>query len=232
MNVLKSAQLKRRPQFHGSRANPSSSTNMAAKDTILPEHPLEVIARIRDHADGKDQQPISIMQMNHQRQSIRIHADSGDCDFTIDGVSLSEKEDLGAFYRKFIQPRVERVKLGDKCTILVYGSTGSGKSETMFGCSTQPGIVYRFLKDILGGSKEYGVQVSVMEIYNEEVYDLLSNNGGGGFGVGYSKGNSSSNSKVIAKCWLSQLDVFVVKDYFILFFLKRLCVRNEADVAF
>lgn len=91
---------------------------------------------------------------------------------------------------------------------MMYGPTGSGKSHTMFGCSKQPGIVYRSLKDILGGEEEEGaktgehgvgafVQVSILEIYNEEIYDLLSNGvGGGGFGLGWPKGNGS-NTKVL-----------------------------------
>ena len=33
--------------------------------------------------------------------------------------------------------------------------------------------------------------MTVLEIYNEEVYDLLSTNGGGGLGFGWSKGNAS-----------------------------------------
>jgi kinesin family protein 11 len=81
----------------------------------------------------------------------------------------------------------------------------------MFGCSKQAGIVYRALRDILGdgdtdsegdgdskgmcvGLRTF-VQVTVLEIYNEEIYDLLSTNGGGGggggFGFGWSKGNAS-----------------------------------------
>lgn len=102
---------------------------------------------------------------------------------------------------------MNRVKLGDKCTIMMYGPTGSGKSHTMFGCSKEPGIVYRSLKDILGDGEEEDdkngeigvgtfVQVSILEIYNEEIYDLLSNGGGGGFGLGWPKGNGS-NSKVL-----------------------------------
>ncbi|AQK55525.1 P-loop containing nucleoside triphosphate hydrolase superfamily protein [Zea mays] len=71
---------------------------------------------------------------------------------------------------------------------MVYGPTGSGKSHTMFGCARQPGIVYRALRDILeGGGGSEGdsaeddaglfVQVAVLEIYNEEVYDLLVGSG-------------------------------------------------------
>lgn len=71
----------------------------------------------------------------------------------------------------------------------------------MFGCVKQPGIVYRSLKDILGegdgGTDDQCagvgtfVQVSVLEIYNEEIYDLLSTNNGVGLSFGWSKGNAS-----------------------------------------
>ncbi|KAL0366893.1 UNVERIFIED_CONTAM: Kinesin-like protein KIN-10A [Sesamum radiatum] len=88
----------------------------------------------------------------------------------------------------------------------MYGPTGSGKSHTMFGCSKQPGIVYNSLKGILGEGVEedgeklgYGtfVQVTVLEIYNEEIYDLLSSaNNGGGFSLGWAKGGSGSKVRL------------------------------------
>ncbi|MED6169936.1 hypothetical protein PIB30_025838 [Stylosanthes scabra] len=114
-----------------------------------------------------------------------------------------EEEGLDEFYKKFVESRISAVKLGEKCTIMMYGPTGSGKSHTMFGCSKEPGIVYRSLRDILGdegGDGDSGclglgnfVQVTVLEIYNEEIYDLLSTNGGGGggFGLGWPKGSGS-----------------------------------------
>ncbi|KAL0414289.1 UNVERIFIED_CONTAM: Kinesin-like protein KIN-10A [Sesamum radiatum] len=146
-----------------------------------PEHPVEVIGRIRDHPEQKSKPP--------------------------DGVSLSEEDDLEGFYRKFVESRINGVKQGQKCTIMMYGPTGSGKSHTMFGSSTQQGIVYRSLKDILGGEVEGGddekvrvgtfVQVTVLEIYNEEIYDLLSSgNAGGGFNFGWSKGGSASKVRL------------------------------------
>lgn len=202
--------FKHRLQFHGSKPHPSPNPNTAAKDNNNPpEHPVEVIARIRDYPDRKDQQAVSNLHINHQNQSVRVRADFGYRDFTLDGLSLSEEEDIGAFYSKFVESRVDSVRLGEKCTIMMYGPTGSGKSHTMFGCSKQPGIVYRSLKNILGNEVDDGggngepgrvgtfVQVTVLEIYNEEIYDLLSNNGGGGgFGFGWPKGNGF-NSRVI-----------------------------------
>uniref|UniRef100_A0A803Q6H4 Kinesin motor domain-containing protein n=1 Tax=Cannabis sativa TaxID=3483 RepID=A0A803Q6H4_CANSA len=126
-----------------------------------------------------DRGELRVFVINPQKHSIRVRADFGYRDFGLDGVSLSEEEDLGSFYSHFVQSRINSVKLGEKCTIMMYGPTGSGKSHTMFGCSKQPGIV------------------TVLEIYNEEIYDLLSSNGGGGggFGLGWPKGNGS-NSKV------------------------------------
>lgn len=92
------------------------------------------------------------------------------------------------------------MRLGAKCTIMMYGPTGSGKSYTMFGCPKQPGIVYRALKDILeegeGDDGGFGigvfVNVAVLEIYNEEIYDLISGSlNGGGAGIAIPKGNQT-----------------------------------------
>lgn len=133
---------------------------------------------------------------------VRVRTDIGYRDFTLDGVSVSMDEDLDGFYKKFVESRINGVKLGAKCTIMMYGPTGSGKSHTMFGCPKKPGIVYRALRDILGGGDEengavnggFGigtfVQVAVLEIYNEEIYDLLSSNSSG-VGIGWAKGTAS-----------------------------------------
>ncbi|KAK9287853.1 hypothetical protein L1049_016295 [Liquidambar formosana] len=200
--LIKTPQSKHRLHFNGAKIT-TPNPNSAVKETQQPaEHPVEVIGRIRDYPDRKDK-PLSILQVNPDRQTVRVRADIGYRDFSLDGVSLSEEEDLDGFYKKFVESRITGVKFGDKCTIMMYGPTGSGKSHTMFGCSKQPGIVYRSLKDILGeGEGESDadgqcikvgtfVQVTVLEIYNEEIYDLLSSNSGGGFGLGWSKACAS-----------------------------------------
>ncbi|OIV90668.1 hypothetical protein TanjilG_23781 [Lupinus angustifolius] len=196
---FKTPHSKHRLNFNGLKAQtPQPSQN---PNSTPPEHPIEVIARIRDYPDKKDK-PLSVLQINSTSSSIRVRADFGYRDFTLDGVSVSEEEELDSFYKKFVQSRIKGVKLGEKCTIMMYGPTGSGKSHTMFGCSKQAGIVYKSLKDILGDGDEEGeylglgmgtfVQVTVLEIYNEEIYDLLSTNGGGGgFGFGWPKGSAS-----------------------------------------
>ncbi|KAJ7979831.1 Kinesin-like protein [Quillaja saponaria] len=230
--LLRTPQSKHRLHFNTGKGYPSPNPNLAARETP-PEHPVEVIARIREYPDRKDK-PISVLQTNSNTQSIRVRADFGYRDFTLDGVSLSEEEDLDTFYKKFVESRINSVKLGEKCTIMMYGPTGSGKSHTMFGCSKQAGIVYRSLSDILGNGDDESangerigqgnfVQVTVLEIYNEEIYDLLTSNGGGGLGFGWPKGNASKviyvNFSLV--CSISSLSVsflLIIYLYFALVF--------------
>lgn len=204
---LKTAHQSKTPQskLHLNFAKETASTNTVA---LPAEHPVEVIGRIRNNPDQKDKSlpTQSTVQINSAYNSLRLKTDIGYRDFTLDGVSLSEEDDLVGFYRKFVESRIKGVKMGNKCTIMMYGPTGSGKSHTMFGCAKQPGIVYRSLRDILGGEEEMDgeklgvgrfVQVSVLEIYNEEIYDLLpSPNCGGRFGLGWSKGSSTSKVRI------------------------------------
>lgn len=89
------------------------------------------------------------------------------------------------------------MKVGEKCTVVMYGPTGAGKSHTMFGCGgggsgkKEPGVVYRSLREILDGGVVAFVQVTVLEVYNEEIYDLLSTNCSSNLGIGCPKGGTT-----------------------------------------
>jgi hypothetical protein len=65
-------------------------------------------------------------------------------------------------------------------TVFAYGQTGSGKTHSMLGTSRDPGIVPRAIHDVFksieAGSAaggEFLVRVSYLEVYNEEIGDLL-----------------------------------------------------------
>ncbi|KAI3466388.1 hypothetical protein Pfo_023051 [Paulownia fortunei] len=82
-----------------------------------------------------------------------------------------------------IQPLVRSVLDGYSVCIFAYGQTGSGKTYTMSGpdLTTKEtwGVNYRALRDLFHISKarmdiiEYEVGVQMIEIYNEQVRDLL-----------------------------------------------------------
>ncbi|KAK4478201.1 hypothetical protein RD792_017484 [Penstemon davidsonii] len=199
---------------HHSRTPSSKRLNFTketpgAASAPPPEHPVEVIGRIRNHSETKTKPNAVIpssLQINTDGKSLRVKTEIGYRNFSLDGVSSSEEDDLDGFYKKFVEARINGVKSGNKCTIMMYGPTGSGKSHTMFGCAKQQGIVYKSLRDILGEEEEENgerlrvgtfVQVSVLEIYNEEIYDLLSSGiSGGGFTLGWPKSTSASKVRL------------------------------------
>jgi kinesin family member 3B len=77
---------------------------------------------------------------------------------------------------------VESVLNGYNGTIFAYGQTGSGKTHTMEGRPDPPflrGIIpnsFQHIFDYVSASQnqQYLVRASYLEIYNEEIRDLLS----------------------------------------------------------
>lgn len=79
-----------------------------------------------------------------------------------------------------VQGLVQSAMEGYNVCILAYGQTGSGKTYTMVGDDKNPGLyftsvdeLYRYMK-LNKGRYEYDISVSVVEIYNEQMRDLLS----------------------------------------------------------
>ena len=65
-------------------------------------------------------------------------------------------------------------------SLLACGQTGSGKTHTMFGTGNDVGIIPRSIAQILEAveeakenSWEYALEASFLEIYQEQVFDLL-----------------------------------------------------------
>ncbi|XP_040293401.1 kinesin-like protein KIF11 [Bufo bufo] len=92
-------------------------------------------------------------------------------------------------YRSVVCPILDEVIMGYNCTIFAYGQTGTGKTFTMEGERTADeeftweqdplaGIIPRTLHQIFEklseNGTEFSVKVSLLEIYNEELFDLLS----------------------------------------------------------
>nr|XP_022300390.1 kinesin-like protein KIF28P isoform X2 [Crassostrea virginica] len=73
---------------------------------------------------------------------------------------------------------------GYNCSLFAYGQTGSGKSYSMVGYGSNKGIVPIFCEELFKGveakkatageNEEYQVTLSMLEIYNEQVRDLLN----------------------------------------------------------
>ncbi|XP_062486162.1 kinesin-like protein KIF17 isoform X5 [Pezoporus occidentalis] len=100
--------------------------------------------------------------------------------FTFDGAYCKEHS-TKQIYNEIAYPLVEGITEGYNGTIFAYGQTGSGKSFTMQGVvepSAQKGIIPRAFEHIFESvqcaeNTKFLVRVSYLEIYNEDIRDLL-----------------------------------------------------------
>ncbi|KAL0460266.1 UNVERIFIED_CONTAM: Kinesin-like protein KIN-5D [Sesamum latifolium] len=95
----------------------------------------------------------------------------------------SQQKDL---YDQAVWPIVFEVLEGYNCTIFAYGQTGTGKTYTMEGGArkkngeipSDAGVIPRAVKQIFdileAQDAEYSMKVTFLELYNEEITDLLA----------------------------------------------------------
>jgi len=78
------------------------------------------------------------------------------------------------------QPLIGSVLQGFNCSVFAYGSTGAGKTFTMIGTDTEPGIMSRTVDGIFQHAASDGslsVTCCFVEVYNEVLRDLGSRDG-------------------------------------------------------
>ncbi|KAK4255008.1 hypothetical protein QN277_008071 [Acacia crassicarpa] len=98
------------------------------------------------------------------------------------GPASQQKE----LYDQAVSPIVYEVLEGYNCTIFAYGQTGTGKTYTMEGGARKKngefpndaGVIPRAVKQIFdileAQGAEYSMKVTFLELYNEEITDLLA----------------------------------------------------------
>ncbi|XP_033108529.1 kinesin-like protein KIF22-B [Anneissia japonica] len=93
--------------------------------------------------------------------------------------STASQEDI---YKSSVSSVLKEVLNGQNASIFAYGPTGAGKTYTILGTDTQPGIIPQAVSDLFAQMKEeseksptlkYDAYISYLEIYQEKVFDLL-----------------------------------------------------------
>ncbi|KAJ8440238.1 hypothetical protein Cgig2_024003 [Carnegiea gigantea] len=151
---------------------------------------IQVIVRCRPpNEDEKRLQTPVVITCNEIRREVSvvqlIANKQIDRTFTFDKVfgPTSKQKDL---FDHAISPIVNEVLEGYNCTIFAYGQTGTGKTYTMEGGArkkngefpSDAGVIPRSVRrifDILEAQQaEYSMKVQFLELYNEEITDLLA----------------------------------------------------------
>ena len=90
-------------------------------------------------------------------------------------------------YESTTQFLIDGVLNGYNATVFAYGATGAGKTFTMLGTDTEPGIMVLTLRDLFSNCRrieedptsgiKYKITISYLEVYNELIRDLLTPSG-------------------------------------------------------
>ncbi|XP_013602855.1 PREDICTED: 125 kDa kinesin-related protein [Brassica oleracea var. oleracea] len=170
-----------------SRSSDSNSTNRNDKEKGVN---VQVILRCRPLSEDEARlhTPVVISCNEHRREVAATQSIAGkhiDRHFAFDKVfgPASQQKDL---YDQAICPIVFEVLEGYNCTIFAYGQTGTGKTYTMEGGArkkngefpSDAGVIPRAVKQIFdileAQGAEYSMKVTFLELYNEEISDLLA----------------------------------------------------------
>ncbi|KAL5016569.1 hypothetical protein ScPMuIL_006158 [Solemya velum] len=142
---------------------------------------VQVVVRVRPPLD-----PVDTICANALSHSVEI--------FNHRNIKETIKYDFAAVYNSestqqmiyndAVKPLLLQSIQGQNISIFAYGPTGAGKTHTMLGSPSDPGIITRVINGLfqsieadsrLQSTQEwnYSVSFSYLEIYNEKVHDLL-----------------------------------------------------------
>ncbi|KAF9951949.1 kinesin motor protein cin8 [Mortierella alpina] len=171
--------------------NHSMATKASGNQSHAPlankELNIQVVVRIRNRNERevRENSPVAVQSQNKE---ILVPSTLGDRapskTYSFDRVFMYSDQEC--IYNEVVTPILDEVLTGYNCTIFAYGQTGTGKTFTMEGdlrdnfgeCSRDAGIIPRTLYSLFAAldrkETEYSVRVSFLELYNEEVKDLLT----------------------------------------------------------
>ncbi|CAL5334847.1 unnamed protein product [Camellia sinensis] len=169
-----------------SRSSDGSSIKIDKDDGIN----VQVVLRCRPLSEDEKRakMPVAISCNEHKREVSVIQNAANkhlDKSFVFDKVfgPKSQQKDLD---EQAIAPIVNEALEGYNCTIFAYGQTGTGKTYTMEGEGRKqksgefhnavgmiPRAVQQIFDTLEAQNTEYSMKVTFLELYNEEITDLL-----------------------------------------------------------
>ncbi|KAL0221255.1 hypothetical protein RCL1_001109 [Eukaryota sp. TZLM3-RCL] len=146
---------------------------------------IKVAVRVRPLSQKELTQAfVPIVDADENERSITIMNNGQPQNFYFDGVFSSNATQENVY--AFVHSSIESCLGGFNATIIAYGQTGTGKTHTMEGQLepvNQRGIIPNAFDHIFGHisatpNLRFLVRASMLEIYNEEIHDLLVDDGG------------------------------------------------------
>ncbi|KAJ6496722.1 kinesin 2 [Mycena vitilis] len=191
----------RRPPSSRAKAPPppARSRSVLGKNTDDPETNIQVVVRCRRRSEREiaDNSPIIVSSTGAKSKDLSIEAALPQS--TLGVVTLppvrtypfdlvfGPEADQALIYHEVVSPMLDEVVMGYNCTLFAYGQTGTGKTYTMQGDLTPtplgnpssnagmiPRVLFRLFHHLESSASDYSVKISYIELYNEELRDLLA----------------------------------------------------------
>ncbi|KAJ6547610.1 P-loop containing nucleoside triphosphate hydrolase protein [Mycena capillaripes] len=191
----------RRPPSSRAKAPPPPprSRSVLGRNADDAETNIQVVVRCRRRSDREiaDNSPIIVSSSGAKSKELSIEAAVPQS--TLGVVTLppvrtypfdlvfGPEADQALIYHEVVSPMLEEVVMGYNCTLFAYGQTGTGKTYTMQGDLTPtplgnpsanagmiPRVLFRLFHHLESSASDYSVKISYVELYNEELRDLLA----------------------------------------------------------
>lgn len=93
-------------------------------------------------------------------------------------LAFPESAPSSTVYESTTRFLLEGIMQGFNATVFAYGATGAGKTHTMIGNDAEPGLIFLTLQELFDRCqnavvRNYTVSMSYLEVYNENIRDLL-----------------------------------------------------------
>ncbi|KAI5861854.1 kinesin-domain-containing protein [Durotheca rogersii] len=166
----------------------SSSDKRVSRGAEGSKGNVIVSVRVRpDLGSNANNKPEGEWMVDGRRSLIAYRGREGG-DYYYDNV-FTTHDDNSRVYDHSAKRLVRRVMEGYHGTVFAYGMTGTGKTFSMQGTASSPGVIPLAITDIFSyiretPSREFLLRVSYLEIYNERIHDLLSMPAANGAGAG------------------------------------------------
>ncbi|KIW80543.1 hypothetical protein Z517_07159 [Fonsecaea pedrosoi CBS 271.37] len=143
-----------------------------------------VSVRVRPDAGAQNNAQTEGEWMVDGRRGLVAYRGKEGGDYHLDNV-FTTHDDNAKVYDAAAKRLVRRVMEGYHGTVFAYGMTGTGKTFSMQGTMSSPGVIPLAITDIFSyiretPHREFLLRVSYLEIYNEKIHDLLAVPVGGG----------------------------------------------------
>lgn len=168
-----------------------SGVGAIARDGCERDQEVNVQVMLRCRPLSEEEQRVnaqSAISCNESKREVTVlHSlfKQADKTFTFDKV-FGPQSQQRSIYNHAVAPLVTEVLEGYNCTVFVFGQTGTGKTYTMEGEMRQkvselpdtagviPRAVCHIFEILTARKADYSMKVTFLELYNEDITDLLS----------------------------------------------------------